>query len=90
MYMCVCVCVPVLQVEGWSGNTAESKVLGTASTVKEQRAYASMTDAFRRTVHEEGVGALFKGLAPNFIKVVPSIALAFVVNEQVKSLMEAV
>jgi hypothetical protein len=29
------------------------------------------------------VQALFKGLAPNYVKVVPSIAIAFVTYEQV-------
>ena len=36
-----------------------------------------------RQVREEGVQALFKGLAPNYVKVVPSIAIAFVTYEQV-------
>lgn len=35
-------------------------------------------------VREEGVQALFKGLAPNYVKVVPSIAIAFVTYEQVR------
>jgi hypothetical protein len=42
-----------------------------------------MMDCFVRTVREEGLGALFKGLAPNYVKVVPSIAIAFVTYEQV-------
>lgn len=35
-------------------------------------------------VREEGFGALFKGLWPNYLKVVPSIAIAFVTYEQVR------
>ena len=46
-------------------------------------AYRGMMDCFVRTVREEGLGALFKGLAPNYVKVVPSIAIAFVTYEQV-------
>lgn len=38
-------------------------------------------------VREEGPGALFKGLWPNYLKVVPSIAIAFVCYEQVKELL---
>ena len=49
--------------------------------------YSGMTDCFRRTVAEEGVRALFKGLWPNYIKVVPSIAIAFVSYEQLKEAM---
>jgi solute carrier family 25 phosphate transporter 23/24/25/41 len=40
-------------------------------------------------VREEGMGALFKGLAPNYLKVVPSIAIAFVTYEQVKEVLGA-
>jgi len=36
-------------------------------------------------VREEGFQALFKGLWPNYLKVVPSIAIAFVTYEQVRS-----
>lgn len=46
-------------------------------------AYRGMVDCFVRTVREEGIQALFKGLAPNYVKVVPSIAIAFVTYEQV-------
>lgn len=46
-------------------------------------AYRGMVDCFVRTVREEGMQALFKGLAPNYVKVVPSIAIAFVTYEQV-------
>ena len=48
-------------------------------------ATAPLRPCFRRRVQvrEEGVQALFKGLAPNYVKVVPSIAIAFVTYEQV-------
>jgi solute carrier family 25 phosphate transporter 23/24/25/41 len=46
-----------------------------------------MSDCFVRTVREEGFQALFKGLWPNYLKVVPSIAIAFVTYEQVKELL---
>ncbi|KAJ8460819.1 hypothetical protein OPV22_033745 [Ensete ventricosum] len=49
--------------------------------------YAGMIDAFRKTVHHEGFGALYKGLVPNSVKVVPSIAIAFVTYEVVKDIL---
>lgn len=45
--------------------------------------YTGMVDCFVRTVREEGAAALFKGIVPNYVKVIPSIAIAFVVYEQV-------
>ena len=45
--------------------------------------YRGMVDCFLRTVREEGAAALFKGIVPNYVKVIPSIAIAFVVYEHV-------
>lgn len=72
-----------LQVSGWRG--AEGLHADHGQAV----AYRGMIDCFIRTVREEGVGALFKGLAPNYLKVVPSIAIAFVTYEQMKELLGA-
>lgn len=68
-----------LQVTGWEG------MKGLES--EQSRAYTGMVDCGVRIVREEGVAALFKGLAPNYLKVVPSIAIAFVSYEQVKALL---
>lgn len=70
-----------LQVSGWQG--ARELHSDHGSVV----AYRGMVDCFARTVREEGFGALFKGLWPNYLKVVPSIAIAFVTYEQVKELL---
>ena len=72
-----------LQVSGWAG--AQSLHADHGHAV----AYRGMVDCFVRTIREEGVGALFKGLAPNYLKVVPSIAIAFVTYEQVKEILGA-
>lgn len=70
-----------LQVSGWAG--ARELHSDHGSVV----AYRGMMDCFARTVREEGFRALFKGLAANYIKVVPSIAIAFVTYEQVKEML---
>lgn len=71
-----------MQMSGWDGANALHGD-GSGHAVR----YRGMTDCFRRTVAEEGVRALFKGLWPNYIKVVPSIAIAFVSYEQLKEAM---
>ena len=90
-----------MQVEGWKGNTAEQTILTEAAAKsgrgggaaaagaapKRQVAYMSMMDAFKRTVKEEGVAALWKGIVPNFLKVGPSIGIAFVVYEHSRDIM---
>lgn len=77
------VCRRRLQVSGWQGARELHAEAGQAV------AYRGMVDCFARTVREEGVKALFKGLAPNYLKVVPSIAIAFVTYEQVKEVLGA-
>lgn len=72
-----------LQMSGWSGAQELHAEAGHAVR------YRGMTDCFVRTVREEGVQALFKGLGPNYVKVVPSIAIAFVTYEQVKEVLGA-
>lgn len=67
-----------LQVSGWAGSATLHSDHGAAIR------YRGMIDCFRRTIEEEGVRALFKGLLPNYVKVIPSIAIAFVVFEQLK------
>jgi solute carrier family 25 phosphate transporter 23/24/25/41 len=69
-----------LQVSGWEG----ARELHSDGRTGSAAAYAGMVDCFARTVREEGFGALFKGLWPNYLKVVPSIAIAFVTYEQIK------
>ena len=72
-----------LQVSGWSG--AEKLHAESGHAI----AYRGMLDCFARTFREEGLGALFKGLGPNYLKVVPSIAIAFVTYEQMKEILGA-
>lgn len=46
--------------------------------------YDSIVGAFRHVVRTEGLRGLYKGLAPNYAKVVPTIAVQFAVFEQMK------
>ncbi|XP_073291198.1 mitochondrial adenine nucleotide transporter ADNT1-like [Primulina huaijiensis] len=73
-----------MQMVGW--NHASSIVIGDGRS-KVALEYTGMIDAFRKTVRHEGFGALYRGLIPNSVKVVPSIAIAFVTYEQVKAVL---
>ncbi|OIW16781.1 hypothetical protein TanjilG_05515 [Lupinus angustifolius] len=73
-----------MQMVGW--NHAASVLTGNEGG-KVPLEYTGMVDAFRKTVRHEGFGALYKGLVPNSVKVVPSIALAFVTYEVVKDIL---
>ncbi|KAK9143938.1 hypothetical protein Syun_013338 [Stephania yunnanensis] len=73
-----------MQMVGW--NNASSVITGDGRA-KAPLEYTGMIDAFRKTVRYEGYGALYKGLVPNSVKVVPSIAIAFVTYETVKDVL---
>lgn len=70
-----------LQMVGWGGAGA-----GAGAGVGGEQ-YSGMMDCFVKTVRNEGVGALYKGLVPNCVKVVPSIALAFVTYEVMRDML---
>ncbi|PPS08314.1 hypothetical protein GOBAR_AA12327 [Gossypium barbadense] len=73
-----------MQMVGWKD--AASVVTGDGKN-KAPIEYNGMVDTFRKTVRYEGFGALYKGLVPNSVKVVPSIAIAFVTYELVKDVL---
>jgi hypothetical protein len=46
--------------------------------------YKGMTDAFVKIWKREGFKGFWRGLAPNYIKVVPAISVSFWVYEEMK------
>ena len=71
------VCRRRLQVSGWA-----------QAGIAKGPVYTGMLDCFRKTVAEEGVTALFHGLSANYVKIMPSIAIAFVVYDQLKIILK--
>ncbi|KAI5084625.1 hypothetical protein GOP47_0000794 [Adiantum capillus-veneris] len=70
-----------MHMVGWKD---ASSVITADGQMKTSVQYTGMIDAFLKTIQNEGFGALYKGVIPNSIKVVPSIALAFVTYEVMK------
>lgn len=46
-----------------------------------------MMDTFRGIVREEGARGLYRGLLPNFLKVIPAVGIGYVMYEQLKLLL---
>lgn len=44
----------------------------------------SMVSQFKRIVSQEGVPGLYRGIAPNFLKVIPAVSISYVVYEHMK------
>jgi solute carrier family 25 phosphate transporter 23/24/25/41 len=49
--------------------------------------YTGVLDAATRMYHEEGPRSFYRGLLPNYLKVVPAISVSFVVYEAMQSLL---
>lgn len=58
--------------------------LQTQGTILHPRTYKGFWDAASITFRGEGVRGLFKGLAPNLVKVVPAVSITYVVYEDCK------
>lgn len=50
--------------------------------------YSGMMDALVRLVRRDGVMVLYSGLWANYLKVVPSVGISFVVFEAVKDQLQ--
>ncbi|XP_061674240.1 calcium-binding mitochondrial carrier protein SCaMC-2-A [Syngnathoides biaculeatus] len=46
---------------------------------------ATMTSLFRQILQAEGPTGLYRGLAPNFLKVIPAVSISYVVYEHMKT-----
>lgn len=44
-----------------------------------------MTGIFRHILTTEGPTGLYRGLCPNFLKVIPAVSISYVVYEHIKS-----
>ncbi|KAI5081137.1 hypothetical protein GOP47_0004320 [Adiantum capillus-veneris] len=73
-----------MQMVGWKN---ASYVIITDGHIKAPVQYTGIIDALGKTTCNEGFGALYKGLIPNSIKVLPSIAWAFVTYKVMKDLL---
>jgi solute carrier family 25 phosphate transporter 23/24/25/41 len=57
-------------------------------TVLHPPTYTGIWDVAQKTVKNEGVRGLFKGLTPNLIKVVPAVSITYVVYENGKKALD--
>ena len=56
-------------------------------TVLHPPTYTGIVDVTRKTISQEGVKGLFKGVTPNLLKVAPAVSISYVVYENSKALL---
>lgn len=56
-------------------------------TVLHPPTYDGIWDVAQKTIKQEGVRGLFKGITPNLLKVVPAVSITYVVYENAKKAM---
>lgn len=47
----------------------------------------SMLGLFQNIVTQEGVAGLYRGIAPNFLKVIPAVSISYVVYEHMRKVL---
>ena len=67
----------------WPLNLLRTR-MQTQGTVVHPKTYTGFLDCTRQTLQGEGVKGLFKGITPNLIKVVPAVAITYVVYDKSK------
>ena len=60
---------------------------GVSSGMTEGSSPMGMVDTLQSIVRDEGTRGLYRGLLPNFLKVIPAVSIGYVVYEQLKLLM---
>lgn len=56
-------------------------------TILHPPTYTGIVDVAQKTVKNEGVRGLFKGITPNLLKVVPAVSITYVVYENAKKFL---
>ncbi|CAL8344162.1 unnamed protein product [Lota lota] len=56
-----------------------------AQATMEDSRQVSMTGVFRHILQTEGPTGLYRGLGPNFLKVIPAVSISYVVYEHIKT-----
>ena len=57
-------------------------------TVLHKQTYTGIMDVTRKTISQEGVKGLFKGVTPNLLKVAPAVSISYVIYENCKTLLD--
>ncbi|KAL2753653.1 hypothetical protein ACRALDRAFT_1077391 [Sodiomyces alcalophilus JCM 7366] len=61
--------------------------LQTQGTAMHPATYTGIVDVARKTIQNEGLRGMYKGLAPNLLKVAPALSITWVVYENAKRLL---
>ena len=60
------------------------KQKGESSSPAAEGRAMGMVDTLKNIFKDEGVRGLYRGLLPNFLKVIPAVSIGYVVYEQLK------
>ncbi|CAN8302357.1 unnamed protein product [Cochlearia groenlandica] len=75
-------------ISGALGATCVYPLQVVRTRMQAERTRTSMSGMFKRTIREEGYKALYKGILPNLLKVVPAASITYMVYEAMKKSLE--
>ena len=56
-------------------------------TTAEDQKNCKMSTVFKTIIQKEGFMGLYRGIAPNFLKVIPAVSISYVVYERCRLLL---
>lgn len=57
------------------------------SAITEDKPKLTMVGQFKYIISHEGVPGLYRGITPNFLKVIPAVSISYVVYEHMKKVL---
>lgn len=57
------------------------------SAISEGKPKLTMVGQFKYIISQEGVPGLYRGITPNFLKVIPAVSISYVVYEHMKKVL---
>lgn len=57
------------------------------SAISEGKPKLTMLGQFKYIISHEGVPGLYRGITPNFLKVIPAVSISYVVYEHMKKVL---
>lgn len=66
---------------------SETSVIPLVSAITEGKPKLTMMGQFKYIISNEGVPGLYRGITPNFLKVIPAVSISYVVYEHMKKIL---
>lgn len=71
----------------WALGATVTSIFPLLSATTEGKPKLTMVGQFKYIISQEGVPGLYRGITPNFLKVIPAVSISYVVYEHMKKIL---